>query len=78
MPLQERRAKKLLRKKKNESWTMQRRSWRGLTSPTLGVGGNLYAKSSSLVRSGEHIRLGCWFRRRAETIFFQPENLGVS
>jgi hypothetical protein len=42
-------AKKLLRKKKNESWTIRpvvaavydRRSNVSLTSPTLGVGGNL-------------------------------------
>ena len=35
-------AKKLLRKKENESWTTQRfENIRGLTSPTLGVGGNL-------------------------------------
>src|SRR5262249_47018076 len=35
-------AKKLLRKKKNESWAMRRLvAIRGLTSPTLGVGGNL-------------------------------------
>ena len=38
-------AKKLLRKKKNESWTMRRfENIRGLTSPTLGVGGNLLCK----------------------------------
>src|SRR5947208_9945474 len=37
--------KKLLRKKKNESWTMRRLvAIRGLTSPTLGVGGNLLCK----------------------------------
>jgi hypothetical protein len=41
-------AKKLLRKKKNESWAMRRAVARH-TSPTLGVGGNLYAKSLSLV-----------------------------
>src|SRR4029077_19036711 len=38
-------AKKLLREKKNESWTMRRfENIRGLTSPTLGVGGNLLCK----------------------------------
>ena len=38
-------AKKLLRKKKNESWAMRRlENIRGLTSPTLGVGGNLLCK----------------------------------
>src|SRR5213078_3917366 len=44
-------AKKLLRKKKNESWTMRpvaevcdSRNNHGLTSPTLGVGGNLLCK----------------------------------
>ena len=36
---------KLLRKKKNESWAMRRfENIRGLTSPTLGVGGNLLCK----------------------------------
>ena len=36
---------KLLRKKENESWAMRRfESIRGLTSPTLGVGGNLLCK----------------------------------
>src|SRR4029450_9326060 len=43
-------AKKLLRKKKNESWAMRRLvSIRGLTSPTLEVGGNLSCK---IVQSG--------------------------
>src|SRR5262249_25471552 len=38
-------AKKLLRKKKNESWAMRRlAAIRGLTSPTLGVGENLLCK----------------------------------
>src|SRR5881396_3630543 len=37
--------KKLLRKKKNESWAMRRfENIRGLISPTLGVGGNLLCK----------------------------------
>ena len=41
---------KLLRKKKNESWAMRRfENIRGLTSPTLGVGGNLLCK---IVQSG--------------------------
>ena len=36
---------KLLREKKNESWAMRRfENVRGLTSPTLGVGGNLLCK----------------------------------
>src|SRR5215470_18935118 len=36
---------KLLRKKKNESWAMRRLvAIRGLTSPTLGVEGNLLCK----------------------------------
>src|SRR6476659_5593291 len=36
---------KLLRKKKNESWAMRCfENIRGLTSPTLGVGGNLLCK----------------------------------
>ena len=36
---------KLLRKKENESWAMRRfENVRGLTSPTLGVGGNLLCK----------------------------------
>src|SRR6478736_2380365 len=41
---------KLLREKKNESWAMRRlENIRGLTSPTLGVGGNLLCK---IVQSG--------------------------
>src|SRR5947207_8729575 len=41
---------KLLRKKKNESWAMRRfENIRRLTSPTLGVGGNLLCK---IVQSG--------------------------
>ena len=62
---------KLLRKKKNESWTMRRfENIRGLTSPTLGVGGNLLCKIVQFGLLGERGRLagrGVW--RRAETIF---------
>ena len=55
--------KKLLRKKKNESWAMR---LTGQTSPTLRVGGNLYAKSSSLVLSfGQRTRPACWRARLA-------------
>ena len=59
-------AKKLLRKKKNESWTMRRfENIRGLTSPTLGVGGNLLCKSSS-IRFREHRPLACGVWRLAK------------
>src|SRR4029077_16638814 len=44
---------KLLRKKKNESWTMRRfENIRRLTSPTLGVGGNLLCKIVQFVFFG--------------------------
>jgi len=41
-------AKKLLRKKKNESWAM-RPAMAGQTSPTLGVGGNLLCEIAHYV-----------------------------
>src|SRR5947199_10852746 len=48
--LQKATREKLLRKKKNESWAMRRfENIRRLTSPTLGVGGNLLCK---IVQSG--------------------------
>ena len=65
---------KLLRRKRNESWAMRRfENIRGLTSPTLGVGGNLLCK---IVQSGFFVLgtarilptaagmlpAGCWFR----------------
>src|SRR4029077_7878783 len=44
---------KLLRKKENESWTMRRfENIRRLTSPTLGVGGNLLCKIVQFVFFG--------------------------
>ena len=60
-------AKKLLRRKKNESWAMRRfENIRGLTSPTLGVGGNLYVHIAQHQNSGEHRPLACGVWRLAK------------
>src|ERR1043166_4203605 len=67
-PLTERRLQqKLLRKKKNESWAMRRLVViRGLTSPTLGVGGNLLCshRTASKFPGAQAAGLRCLAARR--------------
>jgi hypothetical protein len=68
------RSKKLLRKKENESWTIRsavaavhdRRSGQSLTSPTLGVGGNLLCKIIQFGSFGEFTLPACGLGRRAD------------